>query len=90
MSVAEILTIIITGIGYLSMLIGMYINTKVKMKEMEVRILNLESDLTNFKNDVNKAFETIIQRNSVEHDKIYNRLDDLINKMFEDIQNKRK
>lgn len=90
MSVAEILTIVITGIGYLSMLIGMYINTKVKMKEMEVRILNLESDMTNFKNDVNKAFETIVQRNSVEHDKIYNRLDDLINKMFEDIQNKRK
>lgn len=90
MSVAEILTIVITGIGYLSMLIGMYINTKVKMKEMEVRILNLESDMTNFKNDVNKTLDTIIQRNSIEHDKIYNRLDDLINKMFDDIQNKRK
>lgn len=72
MGTTEIVSIIIAGISYLTALIGVWINTQIKIKGLEVKITELEKDLKEHK----------ILTNS-NYDKLDKKLDSILDKLYD-------
>lgn len=64
---------------YLSGLIGMYVQMRVKLKELDVRVLSIQNDLNEFKKTVSNDIKHI----SVQHDKSLERIDEKFDKINE-------
>lgn len=81
MAISEILTIIGLALLYGSALITSYLNIRIKIKELEVKILNLQKDFDSNKSKVENDIKKLEDRNTIEHDAIINKIDELIEKI---------
>jgi hypothetical protein len=83
MSIGEIITIISLIIAYSGALIGIYVNLRVKLKELDVKMIEFEKDLINFKRDTFMSIEKMDIKNSTDHNSISDKLDKLFDKIIE-------
>lgn len=81
MTLSEILTIVGMFLLYGGALIGLYINVRVKMKELEVRILTLESDMIENEKRAAREIAKLELKNTHEHEHIVKRIDALMEKL---------
>lgn len=81
MGIAEILTIIGLALVYGSALITAYINIRVKMKELDVKIINLQKEFDEEQIKVQKNLEKLEENNSKVYNQIMNKVDIIIEKI---------
>jgi hypothetical protein len=83
MGIAEILTIIGLGLLYGSALIMSYINIRIKIKELEMKIMGLQHDFDVNKKKVEIDISKLEDRNTTEHREIMEKVDIIIEKISE-------
>jgi uncharacterized protein HemX len=83
MKIEDILTIIALFLLYSTALIGVYVNLKVKLKELEVRLTNLQEEFIRHKSNVGLNVQKLEERNTIEHDSIMVKIDALLEKVTE-------
>jgi len=83
MRIEDILTIVGIFLLYSTGLIGVYVNLKVKLKELEVRLTNLHDDFVRNKSTVGLNVTKLEERNTLEHDTIMVKIDALLEKVTE-------
>ncbi len=83
MRIEDILTIIGIFLLYSTGLIGVYVNLKVKLKELEVRLTNLQEEFVRNKSTVGLNVTKLEERNTLEHDSIMVKIDALLDKVTE-------
>lgn len=83
MRIEDILTIIGLFLLYSTALIGVYVNLKVKLKELEVRLTNLQEEFIRHKSNVGLNVQKLEERNTIEHDSIMVKIDALLEKVTE-------
>ena len=83
MRIEDILTIIGLFLLYSTALIGVYVNLKVKLKELEVRLTNLQEEFIRHKTVVGMNVQKLEERNTLEHDSISVKIDKLLEKITE-------
>ena len=83
MRIEDILTIVGIFLLYSTGLIGVYVNLKVKLKELEVRLTNLQDDFVRHKSNVGLNVTKLEERNTLEHDSIMAKMDSLLEKVTE-------
>lgn len=79
----EIITIVGLFLGYATALIGAYVNLKVKLKELDVKILNLEGELNAHRSRINNTVDKFEECNTKEHDAIVVKIDTMLEKITE-------
>ena len=82
----ELSNIIIIGslfISYITGLVGVYVNLKVKMKELEVKIISIQGELTEHKIDNSKDIDKIIQSQKADILLLNNKLDLMLERIYE-------
>jgi len=82
----ELSNIIVIGslfISYITGLVGVYVNLKVKMKELEVKIISIQGELTEHKIDNSKDIDKIIQSQKADILLINNKLDLMLERIYE-------
>lgn len=81
MVTSEILTLISFGLVYIGVLIATITNIRIKIKELDVRILNLKSEIDENKLDAALKIQKLEDRNTREHESILCKVDNLSAKM---------
>lgn len=82
----ELSNIIIIGslfISYITGLVGVYVNLKVKMKELEIKIISIQGELTEHKIDNSKDIDKIIQSQKADILLLNNKLDLMLERIYE-------
>lgn len=83
MELSNIIVIISLFITYFTGLIGIYVNLKVKMKELEVKIVSIQGELTEHKIDNSKDIDKIIQSQKADILLLNNKLDLMLERIYE-------
>jgi hypothetical protein len=94
MDLSELLTLIGFGLFYLAALITSIINIRLKLKELEIKIIGLENDLKETKIFSNKemrelearqdaCMNKLEQSNTTEHNVIMTKIDIILEKITE-------
>lgn len=83
MSTTDFLTIIGFLLFYATGLIGVYINLRIKLKELEIRFLNLQEEFLRHKQSIGTNVVRLEERNTLEHDSIMIKIDALLEKVTE-------
>lgn len=83
MGTSELVAIVGLFLTYLSGLIGIYINLKVKMKELEVKIISIQGELTEHKIDTSKDIDKLIQSQKADILLLNNKLDLMLERIYE-------
>lgn len=83
MEINTIIAIIALFLTYITSLVGLYINIKVKMKELEVKIINIQGELTEHKIDNSKDIDKIIQSQKADILLLNNKLDLMLERIYE-------
>lgn len=97
MEISEIITIVTLLIGYASALVTIYVNLRVKMKGLELKVIEIEKDLLEFKKYTQNSLEKMDikidkfdLKNANEHSKTQLKVDKLHEKLIEFILDKEK
>ena len=69
-------------ISYITGLVGVYVNLKVKMKELEIKIISIQGELTEHKIDNSKDIDKIIQSQKADILLLNNKLDLMLEMMY--------
>lgn len=83
MEIAEILTIVGLVLLYGGALLTAYVNIRVKIKELDVKILNLQKEFDGNKEKVENDIQRLEDKNSIEHETIMKKIDILIEKIVD-------
>ncbi|MCK9399604.1 MAG: hypothetical protein M0Q51_06370 [Bacteroidales bacterium] len=83
MELEYILTIIGGFLLYATGLVGVYVNIRIKLKELEVKLTNLKEDLSQHKLITGINVKNLEERNTLEHDSISLKMDNLLEKVTE-------
>jgi hypothetical protein len=83
MTVQDVLTTIGLFLVYSTALVGVYVNLRVKMKEIEIKMLNLQQELSQHKLAIGLNVNSLEKRNTIEHDSIMIKIDNLLEKIIE-------
>jgi hypothetical protein len=83
MEIEYILTILGGFLLYATGLVGVYVNIRIKLKELEVKFANLKSDLDSHKQTTGTNVKSLETRNTIEHDAIIIKIDNLLEKVTE-------
>jgi hypothetical protein len=83
MTVQDVLTTIGLFLVYSTALVGVYVNLRVKMKEIEIKMLNLQQELAQHKLAIGLNVNSLEKRNTIEHDSIMIKIDNLLEKIIE-------
>jgi hypothetical protein len=78
-----VLTIIGGFLLYATGLIGVYVNIRIKLKELDIKYSNLKQDLDSHKLSTGSNLVRLEERNSLEHDSIIVKIDSLLEKVTE-------
>lgn len=70
-------------VTYLTSLIAIYVNIKVKLKEMEVKLASIQSELTEHKSSTERDISKLISDQREDNKLIHTKLDSLLEKIFE-------
>lgn len=81
MGLNEILTIIGIGLIYASALITTYVNIRLKLKELDVKILRIEKDFREYKTNIDCDMGKLEDKNSLEHGEIMDKIDIIVEKI---------
>lgn len=82
----ELSNIIVIGslfISYITGLVGVYVNLKVKMKELEIKIISIQGELTEHKIDNSKDIDKLIQSQKADTMLLNNKLDLMLERIYE-------
>jgi hypothetical protein len=80
----ETIVTIIGGFAvYATGLIGIYVNIRLKLKELEIRLTNLKVEVDTHRLERISHLSRLESRNSLEHDSITGKIDILIEKVTE-------
>lgn len=83
MTVQDILTIIGLFLLYATGLVGVFVNLRIKIKEIEIKMLNLQDELAQHKISIGCNVQRLEERNTIEHDSIMVKIDKLLEKITE-------
>ena len=83
MEIEYIMTIIGGFLFYATGLIGVYVNLRVKMKELDIKVINLQEELAQHKLTTGTNVTRLEERNTLEHDSISVKIDKLLEKITE-------
>jgi hypothetical protein len=83
MTIPDILTAIGLFLVYATALVGVYVNLRVKMKEIEIKMMNLQQELSQHKLAIGLNVNSLEKRNTIEHDSIMIKIDNLLEKIIE-------
>ncbi|HNQ82478.1 MAG TPA: hypothetical protein PKM34_02475 [Bacteroidales bacterium] len=83
MTVQDILTIIGLFLLYATGLIGVYVNLRIKLKELEIKLFNLQDEFAQHKLLIGNNVTKLEERNTIEHDSISVKIDKLLEKITE-------
>jgi hypothetical protein len=83
METEYVLTILGGFLLYATGLIGVYVNIRIKLKELDVRLANLKSDFDSHKISAGYSVKNLETRNTIEHDAIILKMDSLLEKVTE-------
>jgi hypothetical protein len=83
MRTEDIVAIIGGLLVYATGLIGVYVNLRVKLKELEIKMLNLQQELSQHKLAIGINVTRLEERNTIEHDSIMVKIDKLLEKLIE-------
>jgi hypothetical protein len=83
MRTEDIIAIIGGFLLYATGLIGVYVNLRVKLKELEIKMLNLQQELSQHKLSNGINVTRLEERNTLEHDSISVKIDKLLEKITE-------
>jgi hypothetical protein len=83
MTVQDILTIIGLFLLYATGLVGVFVNLRIKIKEIEIKMLNLQDELAQHKVSIGCNVQRLEERNTIEHDSIMIKIDALLEKVTE-------
>lgn len=83
MTIQDILTAIGLFLVYATALVGVYVNLRVKMKEIEIKMMNLQQELSQHKLAIGLNVNGLEKRNTLEHDSIMVKIDNLLEKIIE-------
>jgi hypothetical protein len=83
MEIEYILTILGGFLLYATGLIGVYVNIRIKLKELDVRLTNLKDDVDSHKLSASINVKSLETRNTIEHDAIIIKIDNLLEKVTE-------
>ena len=83
MILQDLLTIIGCFLLYSTGLIGVYVNLRVKLKELEIKMMNLQEELAQHKLAIGTNVTRLEERNTQEHDSIMVKIDKLLEKLIE-------
>lgn len=83
MRTEDIIAIIGGFLLYATGLIGVYVNLRVKLKEIEIKMLNLQQELSQHKLSNGINVTRLEERNTFEHDSISVKIDKLLEKITE-------
>jgi len=83
MTIQDILTAIGLFLVYATALVGVYVNLRVKMKEIEIKMMNLQQELSQHKLAIGLNVNSLEKRNTLEHDSIMIKIDNLLEKIIE-------
>jgi hypothetical protein len=83
MTTQDILTTLGLFLVYSTALVGVYVNLRVKMKEIEIKMLNLQQELSQHKLAIGLNVNSLEKRNTIEHDSIMIKIDNLLEKIIE-------
>lgn len=81
MEIGGILTIIGLVLAYSTALVGIYVIIMVKLKELDVRILNLQTDFDDHKTANNIIFNELKAGNTSERTLIFSKMDTMLDKI---------
>lgn len=79
----SVLTIIGGFLFYATGLIGVYVNLRVKLKELDIKVINLQRELAQHKLSNGINVTRLEERNTLEHDSIMVKIDKLLEKITE-------
>lgn len=77
MELSELLTLIGFGLVYVGALIATITNIRIKIKELEVKIMNVQNELQENKVISECRIQKLEERNTKEHDAISSKVDAL-------------
>lgn len=83
MTVQDILTIIGLFLLYATGLVGVFVSLRIKIKEIEIKMLNLQDELAQHKVSIGCNVQRLEERNTIEHDSIMVKIDALLEKVTE-------
>lgn len=83
MEISEIIGVAAFILTYSTALIGIYINMKLKIKEIDIKMQSIEKDLSSFKKSTQDDFKKFIEKHELEHNVFSNKLDILLEKFYE-------
>jgi len=83
MNLSTIISIVAILLGYAGAVVSLYVNLRIKLKALDLKILEIEKNLLEFKNLSQNTMEKLDIKNSTEHNVILNKLDKLLDKLIE-------
>lgn len=83
MGTSEIVAIVIAGVSYLTAIINIYVQMRIKFKELDVKIISVQNELTEFKKKTENTFDRIVETNIKDHQRLYDKIDELIKIMYD-------
>jgi hypothetical protein len=83
MTVQDILTIIGLFLLYATGLVTVFVNLRIKIKEIEIKMMNLQDELAQHKVTIGCNVQRLEERNTIEHDTIMVKIDALLEKVTE-------
>lgn len=83
MNLSTIISIVAILLGYAGAVVSLYVNLRIKLKALDLKILEIEKDLLEFKKLSQNTMEKLDIKNSTEHNVILNKLDKLFDKLIE-------
>jgi len=83
MNLSTIISIVAILLGYAGAVVSLYVNLRIKLKALDLKILEIEKDLLEFNKLSQNTMEKLDIKNSTEHNVILNKLDKLFDKLIE-------
>ena len=90
MELNSIIAIVALTLTYTTTLIATYINIRIKIKELEVKITSIQSELIEHKADNKSDLDKMISSHREDIKQINEKLDTLLDKLFELTKNNKK
>lgn len=78
----ETIMLVIAALTYIGALVGIYVSMRVKLKELDVKLFNIEKDLEAYKVKNDETSERINTLNRHDHADIIIKLDQMMEKIY--------
>jgi uncharacterized membrane protein (DUF106 family) len=78
---AELISALVAVIMLIGAIITVWLNLNLKVKELDVKILNMENKLKDFKEDIKEERDEIIRTIEKQNDKLWQKLEQIETKI---------